>query len=53
MGVTELKLSGEDRMVVDEIRAKGVHHSRVVNRAHILSCLNRGTTEPQIMEVLC
>lgn len=52
MRQTELNLSDEDRMVVDEIRAKGVHHSREVNRAHILSCLDRGIPESQIMDVL-
>ena len=52
MRQTELHLSDEDRVVIDEIRAKGVHNSREVNRAHTLSCLDRGIPETQIMEVL-
>jgi hypothetical protein len=52
MRQTELHLSDEDRIAVDEIRAKGVHHSREVNRAHTLSCLDRGIPESQIMGVL-
>ena len=43
MRQTELHLSDEDRVVIDEIRAKGVHNSREVNR---------GIPETQIMEVL-
>ena len=52
MRQTELRLTERDRLVVDKIRAKGVHHSREVNRAHSLSCLDRGIAEAQIMEVL-
>jgi transposase len=52
MRQTELNLSGEDRLVIDEIRSKGVHSSREVNRAHVLSCLDRGIPEAQIMAVL-
>jgi hypothetical protein len=52
MRQTELHLTPADRAVVDEIRSKGVHHSREVNRAHALSCLDRGVAESQIMEVL-
>ena len=52
MRQTELHLSDEDRVVIDEIRTKGVHNSREVNRAHTLSCLDRGIPETQIMEVL-
>ena len=52
MRQTELHLSEEDRAVIDEIRSKGVHSSREVNRAHVLSCLDRGIPEPQIMAVL-
>jgi hypothetical protein len=50
MRQTELHLSDEDRVVIDEIRAKGVHNTREVNRAHTLSCLDRGIPERQIME---
>lgn len=52
MRQTELHLTDEDRSVIDEIRSKGVHSSREVNRAHVLSCLDRGLPEAQIMAVL-
>ena len=52
MRQTELHLSDEDRSLVEEIRSKGVHHSREVNRAHVLSCLDRGIPEAQILSVL-
>lgn len=52
MRQTELHLTTADRAAVDEIRSKGVHHSREVNRAHALSCLDRGISESQIMEVV-
>ena len=52
MRQTELHLTDEDRSVVDEIRSKGVHRSREVNRAHVLSCLDRGIPEAQILSVL-
>ena len=52
MRQTELHLSDEDRSLVEEIRSKGVHHSREVNRAHVLSCLDRGIPEAQIRSVL-
>lgn len=52
MRQTELQLTDADRATVEEIRSKGVHHSREVNRAHALSCLDRGVPEAQILEVL-
>jgi hypothetical protein len=52
MRQTELHLSDEDRLAVEEIRSKGVHHSREINRAHVLSCLDRGIPEAQIRSVL-
>ena len=52
MRQTKLQLSAEDRRIVDEIRSKGQRHAREVNRAHVLSCLDRGVAEAQIMEVL-
>ena len=52
MRQTELHLSEEDRSLVEQIRAKGLHQSREVNRAHVLSCLDRGIPEAQIMTVL-
>ena len=39
MRQTELHLSEEARSIVERIRAKGLHQSREVNRAHILSSL--------------
>lgn len=45
-------MTDEDRSVVEEIRGKGLHQSREVNRAHVLSCLDRGVPEVQIMAVL-
>jgi transposase len=52
MRQTELHLTDEDRAVIDGIRSKGSHQSREVNRAHVLSCLDRGIPEAQIMAVL-
>jgi transposase len=52
MRQTELHLTSADRAVVDEIRSKGVHSSRKVNRAHVLAGLDRGIPEAQIMAVL-
>ena len=52
MRQTELKLSEEDRSVLEGIRSKGLHQAREVNRAHVLSCLDRGIPESQIMAVL-
>ena len=51
MRQTELHLTEEDRAVVDGIRTKGVHQSREVNRAHVLSSLDQGIPEVQIMAV--
>jgi len=52
MRQTELHLTDADRAVIDGIRSKGLHYSREVNRAHVLSCLDRGIPEAQIMAVL-
>ena len=52
MRQTGLQLPDEDRAVVEEIRSKGLHHSREVNRAHMLSSLDRGVPEAQIQAVL-
>ena len=52
MRQTELKLSEEDRSIIEGIRSKGLHQAREVNRAHVLSCLDRGIPEAQIMAVL-
>ena len=52
MRQTELHLTDEDRELIESYRAKGVHHAREVNRAHVLSALDRGIPESQIMSVL-
>jgi len=52
MHQTELKLSEEDRSIIEGVRSKGLHQAREVNRAHVLSCLDRGIPEAQIMAVL-
>lgn len=52
MRQTELHLRDEDRAIIDGIRTKGQNNSREVNRAHTLSCLDRGIPEAQIMDVL-
>jgi hypothetical protein len=52
MRQTELNLSEEDRSVIEAIRSKGLHQAREVNRAHVLSSLDRGIPEAQIMAVL-
>ena len=52
MRQTELHLSEDDRTAVEEVRSKGLHHSREVNRAHMLACLDRGVPEAQILAVL-
>jgi len=52
MRQTELNLSEEDRSIIEGIRSKGMHQAREVNRAHVLSCLDRGIPEAQIMAVL-
>ena len=52
MRQTPLSLRFEDRSVIEEIRSKGLHQAREVNRAHVLSCLDRGISEAQIVAVL-
>lgn len=52
MRQTELHLSGEERELIESYRAKGLHHAREVNRAHILSALDRGVPETQVMAIL-
>jgi hypothetical protein len=52
MRQTELHLTDEDRSVVDGIRSIGLHQSREVNRAHVLSSLDRSVPEAQIRAVL-
>jgi len=52
MRQTELRLTDKDRELIESYRAKGLHHAREVNRAHILCALERGIAESQIMAVL-
>ncbi|MGH8767427.1 MAG: helix-turn-helix domain-containing protein [Burkholderiales bacterium] len=52
MRQTELRLSRKARERIEEIRSKGMHHAREVNRAHILSALDRQVSEAQIVEIL-
>lgn len=52
MRQTELHLIDEDRELIESFRMKGLHQAREVNRAHILSALDRGVPEAQIMAVL-
>lgn len=52
MRQTELHLTDEDRELIESYRSKGLHHVREVNRAHILSALDRKVPEAQIMAVL-
>jgi hypothetical protein len=52
MRQTELHLTDEDRELIESYRAKGLHHAREVNRAHVLCALDRGLPESQIMAVL-
>jgi len=52
MRQTELHLSEEDRAAIDDIRAKGLHQAREVNRAHVFASLDQSVPEAQIRAVL-
>ncbi len=52
MRQTEIYLTDEDRELIESYRTSGLHHAREVNRAHVLSALDRGVPEAQIMAVL-
>ena len=52
MRQTSLQLKPGDRRVLKEFRAKGLHRSREVNRAHILLALEGKVSEATIMTVL-
>lgn len=52
MRQTELVLTHEDRIKVLEICAKGERSVRLVNRAHVLSALDRKVSEACVMQVL-
>lgn len=45
MRQTKLKLNDENRQLIETFRTKGLHRAREVNRAHILSALDRGISE--------
>jgi Homeodomain-like domain len=52
MRQTELRLTLKDRELIESYRTKGLHPAREVNRAHILSALDRGVAQSEIMAVL-
>jgi hypothetical protein len=52
MRQTELRLTAKERQLVESFRAKGLHHARELNRAHILAALDSEIPESQIMAVL-
>lgn len=52
MRQTELRLTKQERKVVNAFRSKGAHMAREFNRAHILAALDRKVAEREIMEVL-
>ena len=52
MRQTNLELKPEDRDILQAFRAKGLHRSRAVNRAHILLALGQKIPEATIMMVL-
>jgi len=52
MRQTEMHLTDGDRELIESYRVKGLHHAREINRAHVLSALDRGVPEAQIMAVL-
>jgi len=52
MRQTEMHLTDGDSELIESYRVKGLHHAREINRAHVLSALDRGVPEAQIMAVL-
>ena len=52
MRQTEMHLTDGDRELIESYRVKGLHHAREITRAHVLSALDRGVPEAQIMAVL-
>ncbi|MBW7862762.1 MAG: helix-turn-helix domain-containing protein [Rhodocyclaceae bacterium] len=52
MGRVQFRLSSKDRELIEQVRSKGMHHAREVNRAHILAALDRGMPQAVIEEVL-
>ena len=52
MRQTEMHLTDGDRELIESYRTKGLHQAREINRAHVLSALDRSVPEAQIMAVL-
>lgn len=52
MRQTEIHVTAKDRELIESYRTKGLHRAREVNRAHILSALDRGVSQSEIMAVL-
>lgn len=52
MRQTEMHLTDGDRELIESYRVKGLHHAREITRAHVISALDRGVPEAQIMAVL-
>lgn len=52
MRQTDLRLTSQARERIEEVRSKGLHQAREVNRAHILAALDRRIPEAQIAEIL-
>ena len=52
MRQTNLQLKPGDRRRLEELRTKGWHRSREINRAHILLALDETIPEATIMKVL-
>jgi transposase len=52
MRQTTLVLTAEDREKLQAFRAKGLHHAREVNRAHILLALDQKLPEATIQSLL-
>lgn len=52
MGQTELNLTTGDRKILESYRTKNRHRAKEINRAHMLSALDRKIPEAQIMAVL-
>ena len=52
MRQTKLALKPRDREKLEIFRSRGMHHSREVNRAHILMALDLKIPEPMIQTIL-
>lgn len=53
MRQTELHLPDEDRELIESCRAKGLHHAREVNRAHVLSALDAASWIARVSTGAC